>query len=118
MAGESLGGEVVPNKVGRGRIGGPALALSVIALLGAGCGFNADSGGSAGGAGNAGPAEVAPGCDPNYSGACLDPNAYDYDCAGGEGNGPGYTGTVTVIGADHYGLDRDGDHEGCEPYYP
>src|SRR4051795_3985216 len=25
------------------------------------------------------------GCDPNYAGACLDPNSYDYDCAGGSG---------------------------------
>ena len=91
--------------------------LGAIALLGAGCGVGVDSGGRAQ-AGDAGPGAVAPGCDPNYSGACLDPNVYDYDCAGGEGNGPGYTGTVTVIGADHYGLDRDGDHEGCEPYYP
>jgi hypothetical protein len=27
-------------------------------------------------------------CDPNYEGACLDPNASDYDCAGGSGDGP------------------------------
>ena len=26
-------------------------------------------------------------CDPDYSG-CLDPNASDYDCEGGSGNGP------------------------------
>jgi hypothetical protein len=56
------------------------------------------------------------GCDPNYAGACLIPNAYDYDCEGGSGNGPYYTGTVTVVGEDHYGLDADGDHIGCEPY--
>ena len=53
-------------------------------------------------------------CDPNYSGACLDPNASDYDCAGGSGDGPEYTGTVTVVGNDHFGLDRDGDGVGCE----
>lgn len=53
-------------------------------------------------------------CDPNYSGACLNPNSYDYDCAGGSGNGPDYTGTVTVTGEDHYGLDADGDGTGCE----
>ncbi|MDQ3933452.1 MAG: hypothetical protein M3340_02350 [Actinomycetota bacterium] len=29
-------------------------------------------------------------CDPNYGGACLDPLAEDYDCAGGSGNGPEY----------------------------
>lgn len=53
------------------------------------------------------------GCDPNYSG-CLDPNAYDYDCIGGSGDGPRYTGTVRVLGSDHYGLDADGDGIGCE----
>jgi hypothetical protein len=53
-------------------------------------------------------------CDPNYSGACLDPYASDYDCEGGSGNGPDYTGTVTVVGVDHYGLDADGDGIGCE----
>ena len=53
-------------------------------------------------------------CDPNYKGACLDPNASDYDCVGGSGNGPKYTGTVTVVGYDHYGLDSDGDGIGCE----
>jgi hypothetical protein len=55
-------------------------------------------------------------CDPNYAGACLMPNASDYDCEGGSGNGPYYTGEVTVIGVDHYGLDADGDGIGCEPY--
>ncbi len=54
-------------------------------------------------------------CDPNYSGACLNPNSSDYDCEGGSGNGPDYTGTVTVVGEDHYGLDADGDGIGCEP---
>lgn len=53
-------------------------------------------------------------CDPNYAGACLDPYASDYDCEGGSGNGPDYTGTVTVVGVDHYGLDADGDGIGCE----
>jgi hypothetical protein len=38
----------------------------------------------------------------------------DYDCAGGSGNGPGYTGRVTVTGPDIYGLDRDGNGIGCE----
>jgi hypothetical protein len=53
-------------------------------------------------------------CDPNYVGACLSPIAYDYDCEGGSGDGPEYTGTVTVVGDDHYGLDSDGDRTGCE----
>jgi hypothetical protein len=52
-------------------------------------------------------------CDSNYSG-CLDPNASDYDCSGGSGNGPKYTGPVQVLGYDHYGLDADGDGVGCE----
>ena len=35
-----------------------------------------------------------PNCTPGYS-PCLTP-ASDYDCAGGSGNGPGYTGLVYV----------------------
>jgi hypothetical protein len=53
-------------------------------------------------------------CDPNYSGACLDPNSSDYDCEGGTGDGPDYTGPVTVVGTDHYDLDSDGDGQACE----
>ena len=53
-------------------------------------------------------------CDPGYEGACLDPNASDYDCQGGSGDGPEYTGRVQVVGDDHYGLDRDGNGVGCE----
>jgi hypothetical protein len=54
-------------------------------------------------------------CDPNYQGACLDPNASDYDCAGGSGDGPKYVqGPVTVVDDDHYRLDADGDGVGCE----
>jgi hypothetical protein len=60
--------------------------------------------------------EEASECDPNYSGPCLDPYASDYDCEGGSGNGPEYTGMVTVVGEDHYGLDADSDGSGCEPY--
>ena len=55
-----------------------------------------------------------PGCDPNYVGACLDPSSPDYDCAGGSGNGPDYTGPVQVVGSDPYGLDADGDGYACE----
>jgi len=58
--------------------------------------------------------EEARECEPNYVGACLDPNASDYDCEGGSGDGPMYTGTVTVVGEDHYGLDSDSDGTGCE----
>jgi hypothetical protein len=60
--------------------------------------FQYRSGGSSGG-----------NCDPNYRGACLRPNVSDYDCAGGSGDGPYYTGPVEVVGDDHYDLDRDGD---------
>jgi hypothetical protein len=60
------------------------------------------------------PAGTSGDCDPNYAGACLDPTASDYDCEGGSGNGPDYTGPVEVVGDDHYGLDRDGDGIGCE----
>lgn len=52
-------------------------------------------------------------CDPNYEGACLDPSAVDYDCEGGSGDGPKYTGTVQVVGDDHYRLDRDGSGSAC-----
>lgn len=52
------------------------------------------------------------GCTPGYS-PCLPP-APDYDCAGGTGDGPKYTGTVMVTGSDPYGLDSDGDGVGCE----
>lgn len=51
-------------------------------------------------------------CAPGYS-PCLPP-ASDYDCAGGSGDGPKYTGRVTVTGSDPYGLDADNDGLGCE----
>lgn len=53
-------------------------------------------------------------CTPGYS-PCLPP-AEDYDCAGGSGNGPAYTGRVNVDHAygDPYKLDSDGDGVGCE----
>lgn len=54
-----------------------------------------------------------PTCHPGYSG-CLNPDASDYDCAGGSGNGPYYTGQVQVYGSDPFDLDRDGDGIGCE----
>ncbi len=52
-------------------------------------------------------------CHPSYSG-CLKIGAGDYDCRGGSGNGPNYTGRVRVTGSDVFGLDRDGDGVGCE----
>lgn len=51
-------------------------------------------------------------CNPNYSG-CLKTNAGDYDCIGGKGDGPNYTGKVQVIGEDVFNLDRDHDGWGC-----
>lgn len=64
----------------------------------------------------AAPREQSPsgGCHPSYQGACLPPDAEDVDCAGGSGNGPVYTGRVTVVGPDVYDLDRDGDGVGCQ----
>jgi hypothetical protein len=54
-------------------------------------------------------------CHSSYTGACLNPDASDYDCAGGSGNGPYYVdGPVNVVGPDEYRLDSDGDGIGCE----
>ncbi|MFA6587560.1 MAG: hypothetical protein WCT08_00655 [Patescibacteria group bacterium] len=52
-------------------------------------------------------------CHPSYS-ECLKADASDYDCAGGSGNGPFYTGRVKVTGPDEFDLDRDNDGWGCE----
>jgi hypothetical protein len=59
------------------------------------------------------PAEPAESCHTSYD-PCLDPSASDYDCEGGSGDGPNYTGPVTVKGDDPYDLDRDGDGYACE----
>jgi len=59
------------------------------------------------------PKPAASSCHPGYSG-CLKQNAGDYDCAGGSGNGPNYTGKVRVYGSDPFGLDGDNDGWGCE----
>jgi hypothetical protein len=74
--------------------------LVAAALASAGCAT--DTGGDGGN------------CDPSYKGACLDPDAADYDCEGGSGDGPDYTGPVSVVGEDHFDLDRDGDGSACE----
>jgi len=50
-------------------------------------------------------------CTSGYS-PCLPP-ASDYDCEGGSGDGPKYTGLVRVTGSDPYDLDADGDGWGC-----
>ncbi len=59
------------------------------------------------------PSPAKQSCNSNYSG-CLKPDASDYDCAGGSGDGPYYTGPVQVIGYDEYKLDRDGDGDACD----
>ena len=59
------------------------------------------------------PAAVAPVQDCQGYNPCIEPGP-DVDCAGGSGNGPRYTGPVTVTGSDPYDLDRDGDGRGCE----
>ena len=62
------------------------------------------------------PAPPASNCDSNYAEACV-PIAEDVDCAGGSGNGPAYLNEAArVVGSDVYGLDRDGDGWGCEPW--
>lgn len=58
------------------------------------------------------PEDNSSNCTAGYS-PCLPP-ASDYDCEGGSGDGPKYTGYVTVTGSDPYGLDSDGDGVGCE----
>lgn len=56
--------------------------------------------------------QVSQNCTPGYT-PCLAP-ASDYDCSGGSGDGPRYTGLVHVTGSDVYDLDRDGDGLGCD----
>jgi hypothetical protein len=54
-------------------------------------------------------------CDPSYPDVCLDPDAVDYDCAGGSGDGPEYVrGPIRVRPPDPFDLDREGDGWGCE----
>jgi resuscitation-promoting factor RpfB len=53
-------------------------------------------------------------CTPGYSPCLVYHGGADYDCAGGTGDGPYYTGPVRVTGSDPYGLDADGDGSGCE----
>lgn len=89
------------------------MALS-LALVGTGCGFEEGDEQRKSFEGQQAREDAASECDPSYSGACLDPYAYDYDCEGGSGDGPAYTGTVSVVGEDHFDLDRDSDGVGCE----
>jgi micrococcal nuclease len=62
------------------------------------------------------PEPPSPSCTSGYS-PCLPLGPSDYDCAGGEGNGPAYSDpgvTYQVSGSDPYGLDADADGFGCE----
>jgi hypothetical protein len=87
-----------------------ALALVVAGIVGC----DEDSGTARAGAGSGAAAEA---CHPSYPDECLDPDAYDYDCEGGEGDGPDYiAGPVTVGGDDPFDLDRDGDGTGCDSF--
>ncbi|MDA0178770.1 serine/threonine protein kinase [Solirubrobacter phytolaccae] len=55
-----------------------------------------------------------PACHTSYTGACLKADAGDYDCKGGDGDGPNYiAGAVRVVGRDDFGLDGDGDGVAC-----
>lgn len=59
------------------------------------------------------PRPLANNCSDGYS-PCLPP-ASDYDCAGGEGDGPRYAeGPVRITGSDPYDLDTDDDGIACE----
>lgn len=48
-----------------------------------------------------------PGCDPNYTGACVPVTDADLDCAD-------ISGPVTVVGTDRHRFDGNGDGQGCE----
>ena len=63
---------------------------------------------------SAAPAKEQRRCHSSYKLKCLDPKASDYDCLGGSGNGPKYTGLVRVVGPDVFRLDADHDGWGCE----
>jgi len=58
------------------------------------------------------PVPPANNCTPGYD-PCITVGS-DVDCAGGSGDGPRYSGRVTVTGSDPYRLDRDNDGVGCE----
>lgn len=86
---------------------GAAVLLLLAALAVGGCDVETNASGEGGN-------PAGGGSHPSYQGACLDPSSPDYDCAGGEGNGPDYAGPVRVVGSDDYDLDRDGDGQGCD----
>jgi hypothetical protein len=93
-----------------------ALLLSLALIVAANVGCDEDSATARAGEGSDAGVEA---CHPSYPDDCLDPDTYDndYDCAGGEGDGPHYiAGPVTVAGDDPFDLDRDGDGTGCDSF--
>ena len=76
-----------------------------------------DTGGSLNSGASSPPASSAgSNCTPGYS-PCLPAGPSDYDCYGGDGNGPAYTapGVVyKITGSDPYQLDSNGNGLGCE----
>jgi hypothetical protein len=62
------------------------------------------------------PTAPARDCHPSYPDVCLRPDASDYDCEGGSGNGPYYvSGPLRVLPPDPFDLDgNDNDGWGCE----
>lgn len=58
-------------------------------------------------------------CDPSYPDVCIPPDADDYDCEGGSGDGPNYIeGPLQVLPPDPHDLDPDGDGLGCVAAIP
>ena len=54
-------------------------------------------------------------CHPSYADVCLLPDAVDYDCEGGAGDGPEFVpGPFRVVGEDVYKLDGNKNGIGCE----
>lgn len=75
---------------------------------------------SSGGPGNSGVTSPGSGgggnCTPGYSPCLPYKGGADYDCYGGDGNGPFFTApgvTYTVMGSDPYRLDGNGDGKAC-----
>jgi len=85
-------------------VGSPPVATS------SGSGGSGSSGGVAPSGGGGGS------CTPGYSPCLAYRGGADYDCYGGDGNGPYFTApgvTYTVTGSDPYRLDGNGDGEAC-----
>lgn len=54
-------------------------------------------------------------CSVSYPTTCLPPSGADWDCAGGNGDGPNYVeGPLLALPPDPYDLDADNDGIGCE----